>query len=41
VLKCPRFMALENLDTEVDVNEAWETVKREYQNFCQRESRLS
>jgi hypothetical protein len=33
-----RFAALENLDTEGDVNKAWETVKREYQNFCQRQS---
>jgi hypothetical protein len=34
-----RFAALENLDTEVDVNKTWETII-EYQNFCQRESRL-
>jgi hypothetical protein len=29
-----RFAALENLDTEVDVNKDWETIKREYRNFC-------
>jgi hypothetical protein len=34
------FAALENLGTEVDVNKAWETVKREYQNLSKRKSRL-
>jgi hypothetical protein len=34
-----RFVALENSDTEVDINRAWETIK-EYQNFSQQESRL-
>jgi hypothetical protein len=33
------FTALENFDTEVDTNRAWETI-REYQNFCRRESRV-
>jgi hypothetical protein len=32
-----RFTALENLDTEGDVNKAWETIT---ENMCQRESRL-
>jgi hypothetical protein len=27
---------LENVDVEVDINRAWGTVKREYQNFSQR-----
>jgi hypothetical protein len=27
------------LDTEVEMNSAWETVKKEYKNFSQRESR--
>jgi hypothetical protein len=31
-----RFAVLENLDAEVDVNKAWETIR----DFCQRESRL-
>jgi hypothetical protein len=31
-----RFAALENLDTEVDINKAWETI-RENKNFHQRE----
>jgi hypothetical protein len=35
-----RFAALENLDTEVDVNKIWDTIKRKYTNFCQRESML-
>jgi hypothetical protein len=35
-----RFAALEELDTEVDINRAWEAI-REYKNFSQRESRLS
>jgi hypothetical protein len=34
------FAALENLNDDVDINRAWETIKREYQNFSQRESRL-
>jgi hypothetical protein len=34
-----RFAALENLDTGVDINRAWETIReKEYQNFSQRES---
>jgi hypothetical protein len=28
-----RFASFENLDAEVDINRASETVKREYQNF--------
>jgi hypothetical protein len=35
-----RFVALENLDIEVDINRAWETVKRVYKNFGQRKCRL-
>jgi hypothetical protein len=35
-----RFAALEDLDAEVEINNAWETIKREYKNFSQRESRL-
>jgi hypothetical protein len=35
-----RFTAVENVGTEVDINGAWETIKREYQNFSQRDSRL-
>jgi hypothetical protein len=27
------FAALENFDAEMDINRAWESVKREYQNF--------
>jgi hypothetical protein len=34
-----RSAVLENLDTEVDINRAWENI-REYQNFSQTESRL-
>jgi hypothetical protein len=34
-----RFAALENLDTKVDNNSAWETIIGN-KNFCQRESRL-
>jgi hypothetical protein len=33
-----RFAALEHLDTQVDINGAWETIRGEYKNFCQRES---
>jgi hypothetical protein len=33
-----RFAALEDLDAEVDINSAWETI-RVYNNFSQRESR--
>jgi hypothetical protein len=36
-----RFAALEDLDTEVEINSAWETFKKyKYKNFSQRESRL-
>jgi hypothetical protein len=35
-----RFVALEILDAEVDVNRAWETIKRGYQTFSKRKSRL-
>jgi hypothetical protein len=35
-----KFAALENIDAAVDIDRAWETVKRKYQYFCQRESRL-
>jgi hypothetical protein len=34
-----RFAALKDLDTEVEINSAWEMV-REYKNFSQKESRL-
>jgi hypothetical protein len=34
-----RFAALEDLDAEMDINSAWETI-RAYQNFSQGESRL-
>jgi hypothetical protein len=34
-----RFAALEDLDAEVEINSAWETI-REYKHFSQRESRL-
>jgi hypothetical protein len=34
-----RFAALEDLDTEVEINSAWETI-REYKHFSQREYRL-
>jgi hypothetical protein len=34
-----RFAALEDLDTEVEINTIWETI-REYKNFSERESRL-
>jgi hypothetical protein len=33
------FAALENLETEMDVNKAWETISENI-NFCQRESKL-
>jgi hypothetical protein len=33
------FAAFKDLDTEVEMNSAWETVKKEYKNFSQRESR--
>jgi hypothetical protein len=35
-----RFVALENLEAEMDINRAWETIEAEYQNFSQREARL-
>jgi hypothetical protein len=35
-----RFTASDKIDTEVDVNKVWETIKTEYQHFCKRESRL-
>jgi hypothetical protein len=35
-----RLVALENADTEVDANKAWETIRENTQNFFQRESRL-
>jgi hypothetical protein len=34
-----KFAALENLDAEVDINRAWETI-REYQNFSRRKRGL-
>jgi hypothetical protein len=34
-----RFAALEDLDAEVEINSAWETI-REYKNFGQKDSRL-
>jgi hypothetical protein len=34
-----RFAALEDLDTEVEINSAWETI-RVYKHFSQRESSL-
>jgi hypothetical protein len=34
-----RFATLEDLDMEVEINSAWKTIKRKYQNFSQRESR--
>jgi hypothetical protein len=34
-----RFAALEHLDTEVEINSAWKTI-RETKHFSQRESRL-
>jgi hypothetical protein len=35
-----KFAALKTLGTEVDINRAWKTIKRKYQNFSQRESSL-
>jgi hypothetical protein len=35
-----RSAALEYLGAEVEINSAWETLKRKYQNFSQRESKL-
>jgi hypothetical protein len=35
-----RFAALENLDTEVDINKAWVTVRENIKNFSQRDSGL-
>jgi hypothetical protein len=35
-----RFATLENLDTEGGVNKSFGNDQREYQNFCQTESRL-
>jgi hypothetical protein len=35
-----RFAALENLDTDVDINRAWETITEKYKNLCQRHFRL-
>jgi hypothetical protein len=34
-----RFAALENFDDNVDMNTAWENIKRKYKNFSQREPR--
>jgi hypothetical protein len=34
-----KFAAWEHLETEVDINSVWATI-REYQNFSQRDSRL-
>jgi hypothetical protein len=34
-----RFAALEDLDAEMEISSAWETI-REYKNFTQRESRV-
>jgi iron only hydrogenase large subunit-like protein len=34
-----RFAAFEDLDAEVEINSAWETI-RDYKNFSQREPRL-
>jgi hypothetical protein len=35
-----RSAALEDLDAEVDITSAWETVRENIKNFNQRESRL-
>jgi hypothetical protein len=35
-----RFAAFQILDSELDINRVSETVKRDYQTFSQRESRL-
>jgi hypothetical protein len=34
------FAALENLDAEVDITTAWETIIENIKNFSERESRL-
>jgi hypothetical protein len=34
-----RFAALENVDDNVDMNKAWENIKRKYKNFRQIEPR--
>jgi hypothetical protein len=34
-----RFVGLEDMDTEEEINSAWESI-REYKNFSKRESRL-
>jgi heme oxygenase len=31
-----RFAALEDLDREVEINSAWEIIKKQYTNFSQR-----
>jgi hypothetical protein len=31
-----RFVALESLDMEVEINSAWETFRKKYRNFNQR-----
>jgi hypothetical protein len=35
-----RFATLEDLDTEVEINSAWETIRENTKKFSQRESRL-
>jgi hypothetical protein len=35
-----RFAALQDLNAEMEINSAWETIKREYKNFSQRESEV-
>jgi hypothetical protein len=34
-----RFAALENFDDKVDMNRAWENIKKKYENCSQREPR--
>jgi hypothetical protein len=34
------FAALNGLDAEVEIKSAWETVRENTENLCQRESRL-
>jgi hypothetical protein len=35
-----RLAALIDLEVDVEIISAWEMIKKQYQNFCQRESRL-
>ena len=36
-----RFAALENVSEDEDINRAWESIKRKYQNLSYRESRYA